>query len=1170
MPLGRYSNTSVINDDEQPIREVNMTNDIQQSLPVYNEEQLIKMLADIPQHKPITLAEAIAYEYIDIEDPKLGLSNDTIQYIKHLFHPLSDQSISNLIRVQRSGEYLTDINLAEANPFEKFNITEPYIYQLQQLFEPTLDFNEKQFRLLTETILNNKEQYDQLQFDIARTLLPIYDMKESSTNDFSQSDSGYSMTTGTHESLASKIKIEFEPINQDIPTPPIRSDLCEDEKIDLDKATQEQLDKYELNQDLIQIIKSDFNASDKTIGQAILSRELRLDSTDPNDIARLHSLGIHKEQARILTAFFFPKHTRTIAYSPEPGRFVEAQTTYNPNYPGYKTDTTIIQIQEKQLSSDHLAKQRNIHDDRTSPILSEQIIQSEIIVPVSSSEIAPIMIPKEKLTSAPPSSSSPPPPLPPLPPPPTTTTAAAPIKKRKSSGSGGLLACFKSKKPKAGTEQQGQATIQPTTIVSRANISQQPSKPIEEKPVIDYSVTQDGKRIYIDAFRDRPGLDMSYKPNDFENRFILPIVKPASEYERPITPEIERITLKSKNIEHEPMIHLEPRSPVIEPVDVQPEKTPVIVPLTKTDEMTITKKPTIDLHGAAIKLPDIELVQPGPLPTLPIKKDDETKKVKKSTGGLCASCFSTKAKEKKKQKQTISETIKAPIEQKKIVQQEKKEDLSSTIIITTQNIEPPSSSSSTAINEPILPKVNIDIFKERNFQKSAKNVPQPEQRLDVTNESITPIIESHQQSSPSKPLPASLATTTATTSQSPFISSAIKDSSVFSHVNIDIFKERNFQKSAENVPQPEQRLDVTNESITPIIESHQQSSPSGSLPPSFATTTATTSQTPFISSAIKDSSVFSHVNIDTFKERNFQKSAENIPQPEQRLDVLNENITPIIESYQQSSPSEPLLPSLATTAATTSQSPFISAAIKDSSVFSQVNIDTFKERTFPKPSEYLPKPEEHLEATDENIVSLAEESHYEIPTNEPVQPSMVAIKTIESPTKDSSIFSQVNIDAFKERTFEKGFENLPKPEERLDITNVTLTSSLEESHYELPKNEPIKPQIPTRTTFESIPKDSSVFSQINIDTFKERTFEKSPKSFPKPEVYSDIIVEKVISTEEPHYQLPSSEPVPLPIIPIEHEYSTVDRNMYDVPRTIEFQQTPSSVETKTEIKVRSH
>jgi len=221
------------------------------------------MLADISQHKPITLAEAIAYEYIDIEDPKLGLSSETIQRIKNLFHPLSDESILNLIRVKRSGEYLTDINLAETNPFEKLNLTEPYVYQLQQSFEPTLDFSEKQFRSLTETILNNKEQYDQLQFDISRSSLPVYDIKDLSINDVSQSDSGYSMTTATHESLASKIKIEFEPIHHDVSIPLKHEDLYEDEKIDLDKATKEQLDKYQLNHELIQIIKMDFHGSDK-------------------------------------------------------------------------------------------------------------------------------------------------------------------------------------------------------------------------------------------------------------------------------------------------------------------------------------------------------------------------------------------------------------------------------------------------------------------------------------------------------------------------------------------------------------------------------------------------------------------------------------------------------------------------------------------------------------------------------------------------------------------------------------------------------------------------------------------------------------------------------------------------------------------------------------------
>ena len=255
----------VTNDNEELVQEKTMTDDIQPpSSPIYNEENLIKMLANISQHKPITLAEAIAYQYIDIEDPKLGLSNDIIQFIKHLFRPLSDQTLSNLIRIHRSGEYMTEINLAETNPFEKLNLIEPYVYQLQQSFEPTLDFNEKQFLSLIKAILNNKEQYDQLQFDVARTSLPVYDIKESSANDFSQSDSGYSMTTVTCDSLASKIKIEFEPINQDISISPSKhDDLSEDEKIDLDKATQEQLTRYGLNNNLIQIIKSNFNVSNK-------------------------------------------------------------------------------------------------------------------------------------------------------------------------------------------------------------------------------------------------------------------------------------------------------------------------------------------------------------------------------------------------------------------------------------------------------------------------------------------------------------------------------------------------------------------------------------------------------------------------------------------------------------------------------------------------------------------------------------------------------------------------------------------------------------------------------------------------------------------------------------------------------------------------------------------
>jgi len=193
-----------------------MTNDINKDLPLYNEEQLTKTLAEISPHKPITLAEAIAYQYIDLEDPKLGLTNDTVQRIKNLFRPLSfdDEATLNLIRIKRAGQYLADFSLAENNAFEKFHLSEPFIYQLQQSFEPTLDFNEKQFRSLTDAILNNKEEYSNLQFDIGRTLIPAGDLKESSTNDFSQSDSGYSMTTATYESLAGKVKNEFETINE--------------------------------------------------------------------------------------------------------------------------------------------------------------------------------------------------------------------------------------------------------------------------------------------------------------------------------------------------------------------------------------------------------------------------------------------------------------------------------------------------------------------------------------------------------------------------------------------------------------------------------------------------------------------------------------------------------------------------------------------------------------------------------------------------------------------------------------------------------------------------------------------------------------------------------------------------------------------------------------------
>lgn len=220
--LENRRNSKVIGDGQneekslQQTKPTEMSDEIDKDLPIYNEEQLTKLLAEISQDKPLTLAEAIAYRYIDLEDPKLALQSETIQSMKNLFRPTSidDDKALNIIRIKRSGEPYADFNLAETNPFEKFHSTEPLIYQLQQSFEPTLDFTEKQFRSLAEAVRNHRKEYSDLQFDIGRTLIPAGDMKESSTNDFSQSDSGYSMTTTTHESLASKVKNEFETINE--------------------------------------------------------------------------------------------------------------------------------------------------------------------------------------------------------------------------------------------------------------------------------------------------------------------------------------------------------------------------------------------------------------------------------------------------------------------------------------------------------------------------------------------------------------------------------------------------------------------------------------------------------------------------------------------------------------------------------------------------------------------------------------------------------------------------------------------------------------------------------------------------------------------------------------------------------------------------------------------
>jgi hypothetical protein len=97
------------------------------------------------------------------------------------------------------------------------------------------------------------------------------------------------------------------------------------------------------------------------------------------------------------------------------------------------------------------------------------------------------------------------------------------IKKRKATG---LFSCFGNKKAKASTEQRGQPTLTPSSAgVTPQTTVMQTTSSIQEKPIINYAILPDGKRTYIDAFRDRPGLDMSYKPDDFDNRFVLPVVR---------------------------------------------------------------------------------------------------------------------------------------------------------------------------------------------------------------------------------------------------------------------------------------------------------------------------------------------------------------------------------------------------------------------------------------------------------------------------------------------------------------------------------------------------------------------------------------------------------------------------------------------------------------------
>ena len=205
----------------------------------------------------------------------------------------------------------------------------------------------------------------------------------------------------------------------------------------------------------------------------------------------------------------------------------------------------------------------------------------------------------------------------------------------------------------------------------------------------------------------------------------------------PRSPVIEPVDVQADVVEEKHKVHLEPRPATIETIHVQSEPTPIVIPSTKKDESTVSKT-ALNLHGAPVDLPEIELVKPGPLPTLPKLKEKHTKpkkpiatekpakvektpKVKTSTGGLCASCFGAKAAAKNK-KETTSEPINAPIEQKKVVEEIKKDDIPAITIETPSTIElsPPPVLPVTPDETTVLTNVHADTFQEQTLQKSTE------------------------------------------------------------------------------------------------------------------------------------------------------------------------------------------------------------------------------------------------------------------------------------------------------------------------------------------------------------------------------------------------------------------------------------------------------------------
>lgn len=274
-----------------------------------------------------------------------------------------------------------------------------------------------------------------------------------------------------------------------------------------------------------------------------------------------------------------------------------------------------------------------------------------------------------------------------------------------------------------------------------------PTPTMEDKPIVHLeprpATAEPEHHSHVETFEEKPHVHLDPRAPTIE-----PVDVQAEEVEekprvhlQPRSPIIEPVDVQAEESEHKVATHLEPRAPTIEPVDVQPEQPPAIAHAVKHEESTVSKTiaPALlqDLHGAAVDLPEVELVEPGPLPTLPtltITKEKHKKakepivsttttekpvKTKKASAGLCASCFGAKAAEKKK-KETNSETAKAPIEQKKVEEEEvKKDEPPVTAIETTATIE--SSTQPVLTQEAIeLPNVNIDNYQERPLQKSSE------------------------------------------------------------------------------------------------------------------------------------------------------------------------------------------------------------------------------------------------------------------------------------------------------------------------------------------------------------------------------------------------------------------------------------------------------------------